>query len=171
MANLKDLKEVGDRLLPVIKDLFAKSANDEEKRDTRSEQAVLEKLRKLVSEASKVTEAPVGERSEAIVAMRTALTEILIQAAQHDASLSDAQVRTIQAQRNALRNSFGLLLERAAFEPIAKLLSRNEIDRIAKQLKGARKEIQKRRKAKKILDTTTKIALVAAKIATKVAVL
>lgn len=171
MANLKDLKEVGDRLLPIIKDLFAKSANDEEKRDKRSEQAVLQRLGKLVSEASKATEAPVGERLEAIGAVRDVLTEILIQAATHNVSLSDSKVRIIETQINALRNAMGLLEERAAFDPITKLLSPKEIDRIAKQLKEARKEIQERRKAKKILDTTTKIALVAAKIATKVAVL
>ena len=168
MANLNDLKTFGESLVPIVRDLVQKVVNNQQKPDTRAEDAAIAHLKKLVTEASQVTPASLEQRAAAIVSMRTSLTEILIQAATSQLSLSDTQVLTIQTQRNALRNAFGMLAEQAAFAPIATLLQPPEIAAISTDLDRARQGIQQRQAAKDILDTVVTVAIVAAKIAAKV---
>ncbi len=169
MANLKDLKQLGEDLVPIVKDLFNLIVTDADKPDKRREKAVVQRLKKLISEAKTPTQASLAERAEAIGAVRTALTEVLIKAASSNQALPDTTIRIIQTQRNALRNAFGLLLERAAFEDIPQLLPDSKIDQISTQLEKADEEIAERRKAKKILDTIVKVAITAGKIAAKLA--
>jgi hydrogenase-4 membrane subunit HyfE len=155
MANLNDLKTFGESLVPIVRDLVQKVVNNQQKPDTRAEDAAIANL-------------SLEQRAAAIVSMRTSLTEILIQAATSQISLSDTQVLTIQTQRNALRNAFGMLAEQAAFAPIATLLQPPEIAAISTDLDRARQGIQQRQAAKDILDTVVTVAIVAAKIAAKV---
>jgi hypothetical protein len=169
MADLNDLKKFGESLLPIIQDLVQKAANDRQKPDTSAEDAAIAQLKKLVSESSQVTPASLEGRAAAIVAMRTALTEMLIQAATNQISLSETQVLTLQTQRNALRNAFGLLAEQSAFNPIATLLGQAEVTKISNDLDLARQGIQARKIAKDILDTVVTVAIVASQIAVKVA--
>lgn len=167
MANLNDLKKVGEELVPIFQELFDLIKTDAEKPNKQPEQAVVQRLKKLVSEANTPTQASLAERAETIGAMRTALTEVLMKAASSNQPLPETTIRIIQTQRNALRNAFGLLLVVTVFEDIPQLLSATKIDQISIQLEKADKEIAERRKAKKILDTTINIAITASKIATK----
>jgi hypothetical protein len=168
MANLADLKKFGDILIPALKDIFEKAGKGNDKPDSGVAKAV-ERLKKLVSEAADPTPASLAQRSEAIVATRGVLNEIIVQAASNNTPLSETTVITIQAQRNALRNQFGLLLERAAFEEIPRLLSDSDLDRFSTQLERAEQDIEDRQKAKQTVDTVVAVALIAAKIAAKLA--
>src|SRR5882672_2483389 len=168
MADLSDLKSFGETLLPIIRDLVQKWTDDLQKPDTSEEDAAIGQLKKFVGEAGQETEASLEQRAAAIVAMRTALTEILIQAATNAVSLSDTQALTVQTQRNALRNAFGMLAEQSAFNPIATLLSPADITKISVDLEQARQGIQAKKTAKDILDTVVTVAIVAAQIAVKV---
>lgn len=169
MADLKDLKNIGEDLVPIFKELFELIKTDADKTDKRPENAVVQRLKKLISEAKQPTRASLAERAEAIGAARTALTEVLIQSASSNQALPETTIRIIQTQRNALRNAFGLLLERAAFEDIPQLLPDRKLDQISIHLETAASEIAQRQKAKKILDTTIKVAITASKIALKLA--
>jgi len=169
MADLNDLKGFAEALFPLLKDLFEKTAANADKLDRQPESDAIGKLRKLVNESSAPTPASLPLRTEAIVSVRNALTEILVQAATNNAALPETTVQTIQAQRNALRNKFGLLLERTAFADIPQLLSGSEITHISAELDGADQEIQQRQKAKQTLDTIVKVAITAANIASKLA--
>lgn len=171
MTKVGDLKEFGEELVPIIKELIMLAEKDQDKSDTGPEVAIITKLQKLVKESNKTTEASFESRAVAIVANRRALTEILREAAKHQIKLSDTQVRTIEVQRTALRNAYGLLLERKAFDPIARLLSDNDIKRLKKRLDGARQEVRQRRKAKKLLDTIIQAGIIAGRIAVKLAAL
>lgn len=169
MADLNDLKTFGQSLIPVFQDLVDKWASDVPIPDTSAEDAAIARLKNFVSQAGQSTQAALEARAGAIVAMRTALTELLMQAATNDVSLSDAQVLILQTQRNALRNAFGLLAEQSAFNPIASLLSPNDITQISGDLDQARQGIQAKNTAKDVLDTVITVAIVASQIAVKVA--
>lgn len=169
MANLEDLKIVGNDLVPIFVTLFNLVKNDADKTDKQLEKAVIQRLKKLISKAKSPTPASLGERVEAIGATRTAMTEVLIQAASSNQALPDTTIRIIQTQRNALRNAFGLLLERAVFEDIPQLLADSDIDQISTHLEQADQEITQRQKAKEILDIIVEVAITAAKIAVKLA--
>lgn len=169
MAQLSDLIGFGKDVLPLIKDLVKAAGKDEDKPDNGAETHAVSKLRKFVKAANQRTPAPVAERAEAIQSVRSALTEILLSAASSNGALSTTTTRTIQTRRNALRNAFGLLLERAAFEPIATLLPQTKIDKIVADLDGAETEINQRQKAKKTLDFVVKAVITAAQIAAKIA--
>ena len=169
MADLKDLKKIGEDLVPIFKELFELIKTESGKTDKRPENDVVKRLKKLISEAKQPTRASLADRAEAIGAARTALTEVLIQSASSNQALPETTIRIIQTQRNALRNAFGLLLERAVFEDIPQLLPESKLNQISNQLEKADSEIEQRRKAKKILDITVKVAITAAKIAVKLA--
>lgn len=169
MANLGDLKKVGEDLVPIFRELFDLIKSDADKADKQPEKAVIQQLKKFISEAGIPTPASLAERAETIGAIRAALTEVLMKAASGNLSLPETTIRIIQTQRNALRNAFGFLLEKAVFEDIPKLLSESKIDKISIQLEKADQEIAERQQAKRILDTTIKVAITTAKIATKLA--
>ena len=168
MANLSDLKKFGEILIPALKDIFAKTREDDDQPDADLTRAV-DRLKKFVSEAADPTPASLAHRSEAIVAARGVLNEIIVQGCTNDVPLSETTVLTIQAQRNALRNQFALLLEKSVFEDIPRLLSDSDMDRFCNQLERAQKDIEDRRKAKKTVDTVVSVALLAAKLAAKLA--
>ena len=168
MANLSDLKKFSDILIPALKDIFATTGEGDDQPDADLTRAI-DRLKKLVSEAADPTPASLAQRSEAIVAARAVLNEIIIQGCTNAASLSDSTGLTIQAQRNALRNQFALLLEKSVFEDIPRLLSDNDMDRFSNQLERAQKDIEDRRKAKQTVDTVVSVALLAAKLAAKLA--
>jgi len=169
MADLNDLKSFGESLIPIVQDVVQKLVKDEQKPDTNAEDAAIVQLRKFVNEAGQETEASLEQRAAAIVAMRTALTEILMKAATNEISLSETQALIIQTQRNALRNAFGMLAERSAFDSIVSLLPPADIAKISADLEQARQGIQAKQRAKDILDTIVSVAVVAAQIAVKVA--
>jgi len=169
MADLKDLKKIGEELVHIFKELFELIKNDADKTDKRLENTVIQRLKKLISESEQPTQASLADRAEAIGAARAALTEVLIQSASSTQALPETTVRIIRSQRNALLNAFGLLLERATFEDIPQLLPNEQIEQISIQLEKAASEIAQRQKAKKILETTVNVAILAAKIAVKLA--
>lgn len=169
MADLKDLKNFGESLTPILQDLVQKWEDDQKKTDTTAEIAAIAQLKTFVSQAGQETEAELEARAAAIVAQRTALTDLLINAATSNVSLSENQALTIQTQRNALRNAFGMLTEQSAFNPIASLLSPAEITSISADLDKARQGIQTKKAAKDILDTVVTVAIIASQIAVKVA--
>ena len=168
MANLNDLKKFGDILIPALKDIFAKTGEGDDQPSGDLARAI-DRLKKLVSEAADLTPGSLAQRSEAIVAARGVLNEIIVQGCSNNSALPEATVLTIQAQRNALRNQFGLLLEKSVFEDIPRLLSDSDIDRFSNQLERAQKDIEHRRKAKQTVDTVVSVALLAAKLTAKLA--
>lgn len=167
MANLKDLKQFAEELLPIVKDLFEGAARGDDRGDTRAERRALDRLRRLVAGSAQPTPGALGQRVETIVATRTLLNEILTQAAGGQVALRSTTVRTLRAQSNALQNVYGLLLERAAFDEIPRLLTTRDIDRLGARLDRAEDAIRTRKKAKRVLDTVVSLATTAAKIALK----
>ena len=166
MANLSDLKKFADILIPALKDIFAAEGDDQPDADLTK---AIDRLKKILSEAADPTPASLAQRSEAIVAARGVLNEIIVQGCSNAAALSESTVLTIQAQRNAPRNQFALLLENSVFEDIPRLLSDSDMDRFSNQLERAQKDIEDRRKAKQTVDTVISVALLAAKLAGKLA--
>jgi hypothetical protein len=165
MANLTDLRDFGDALKKIWSDLAA--LKDKPVDDPGPEQAVIDKLAKLVAESDQTTQAEVEARAAAIVSNRAALTDLLTAAASNTnpIQLDPQKVILINAQRTALGSAYGLLLERQAFQPIAKLLSKEEMVAITAELKGARVEIQQRKKVQAVIDLMVDVALTGAKIA------
>jgi hypothetical protein len=168
MANLTDLIKFSEFLIPALEGIFEKAGNGDDG-PNRGVGKALERLGKFVSEAGDPTAASLAQRSEAIVAARGALNEIIIKAASNNIPLPETTILTIQAQRNALRNQFALLLEKSVFEDIPRLLSDGDIARFSDQLERAQEDVAARQKAKETLDTVISAALIAAKIAAKLA--
>lgn len=169
MADLDDLKAVGEKLVPILKDLFSRLKQGKDKTSRTAEDAVIERLKKVVTAANKKTPADIGERAAAIVATRGALIETMIQAASNPESISETKARIINKQLNTLKHKYGLLLEMSVFANIAKLLTATEITRYSKNLKKAKDDVASREKAKQLINTMVDVAIVAAKIAAKVA--
>jgi hypothetical protein len=168
MANLTDLIKFSEFLIPALEGIFEKAGNGDDG-PNRGVGKALERLGKFVSEAGDPTPASLAQRSEAIVAARGVLNEIIIKAASNNIPLPETTILTIQAQRNALRNQFALLLEKSVFEDIPRLLSDGDIARFSDQLERAQEDVAARQKAKETLDTVISAALIAAKIAAKLA--
>ena len=61
MADLNDLKKFGDILIPALKDIFAKTGENDDEPD-RDLTKALDRLKKLVSEAADPTPASVAQR-------------------------------------------------------------------------------------------------------------
>ncbi len=165
MADLGDIKKIGEDLIPIFKELFALVKTDADKTNKDPENAVIRRLEKVIDESNQPTKATLADRVEAIVATRGALTEILIQYASSNQGLPEITLRIIQTQRNSLRDAFGRLLEGTVFDPIPQLLSKKQLEQISTQLEKATSEIAERQKAKKILETTVNIAITVGKIA------
>jgi hypothetical protein len=60
-------------------------------------------------------------------------------------------------------------LEKSVFEDIPRLLSDSDITRFSDQLERAQEDVAARQKAKETVDTVISVALIAAKIAAKLA--
>jgi hypothetical protein len=170
MANLADLKDVGDGLKQIWTDLAALKGKPVD--NPGPEQAVIDKLTKLVSESDQATQADVDARAAAIVSNRSALTGLVMAAASNanPIQLDPQKLIVINAQITALGNAYGLLLERQAFQPIATLLSNQEMTKITSDLKGARVEIQKRKEVQAVIDLMVDVAITGAKIAVKLGI-
>lgn len=170
MADLADIKDVGENLIPLIKDLFARAKVNGDKEDRTGEVAVIEKLRKLNSEARDKTSATLNQRLNAMISNHSALTEILIEAA-GSSIIDEAEIHRIRVQRRELDDAMGDLMIREAFAPIDGLLSKAAIDDIEDTLERADQDIAQRKQAKAILDNVIALASTSAKIVTKLAVL
>lgn len=171
MADLADIKKVGEELVPLIRDLFARARADKQKNDRSGEIAVVKRLRKLNSEAASTTPASLNERLGAMVANHTALTEVLIEAAGSQSVVDEAEMHAVRVQRRSLDDAIGDVLIREAFDPINTLLSNTTIDEIESSLKKAEDDIADRQQAKATLDNIIGVAMTSAKIVTKLAVL
>ncbi len=171
MADLADLKTVGEELVPLIRDLFTRARTDAIKQNRSGEAAVISRLRKLNSEARTTTQASLNERLGAMVANHTALTEVLIEAAASGSVVDEAEMHAVRVQRRSLDDAIGDLLVREAFDPINKLLSKTTVDAIEDTLKKADDDIAAKQEAKAILDNIIHVATTSANIVTKLATL
>ena len=169
MASISDIKQLGDELLPLIKDLFSRARSDKTKEDTSGELNVIRKLKKVMAEAGQETAATLNERVEAIVASHTALTELLIETANSHFSPDQARLNAVRVQRRALDDTLGDVLVKETFKPIKTLLDKDHIARIEKTIIDADSDIAARAEAKAILDQIIGIATSTASIATKLA--
>jgi len=172
MADLNQLKEAGEELVPVIKNIISLVGKDKKPGadDKAPAKAAITKLKKVVSKANVRTSAGLAERSNAIHASRQAVITLLLEAASNPAvGLPRTKIRTLESQATSLRDAHGRLLEMAVFDDIARLLTDNQIDTIGEQLAGAQQEIAAKETAKEVLDITVQAVIVAAKIASKLA--
>ncbi len=169
MSNLNDLIKIGKDLVPIFVNLFELIKDNKNKADKSDENAVIELLKKFVSEANSKTLTNNKEKRNAIVSMDNALTELMVNAASSTHPLSKATALNIEDQRTALGDALGLITENEVFENIPQLLPDDEISQISNFLKGADQEIAQRQLAKDILDTVINVAITAANIAIKVA--
>ena len=167
MADLDDLKAFGESIVPVVRDLFDRIAKGQKVVDTQPAMAAIDRLKKLVAQASATTPGGIGPRVAALQAERNALTETLINAASSSAALRDEDVRVIQLQRNALRNRMGQLIETEAFNDIAQLLTPSDVQKIGADLARAQGDIRQRQDAKQILDIVVQVLITAGTIAAK----
>ena len=134
MADLADLRRSAEELITIVRTLSDLARSGEDEDDKTSEHAVVKRLLKLVGDSNTITPADLNERAEAIGAARSALSEIIIQDTLSQTVFDSTGIRTVKARRNSLQRAFGRLLERAAFDPIADLLSSNEIQQISDTL-------------------------------------
>jgi hypothetical protein len=170
VANVSDLIDTGKGFIPVIQHIFKIWTSNG---DTGNVTTVpFDKLSQLINQANQQTNDLDGtERVKAIMAMSDALTEVITQAAQSSVALDPATVREINNECDALQTALGLLSEREAFAPIAQLLPSATIAHIKREIDDAKKAIQGRQTAQKVLETTVDVLILAAEIAIKVAAL
>ena len=169
MADLADLLKAGEELEALIKELFTLAGTDKDRENKSGEQRVVKRLKKLVKEAKQKTPATLNERADTMAAHHTALTKALVQAKTNPGVVSQSEFNVIKTQWTDLGGAIGALSELAAFEPIAGLLDDHEIVEISMSMEKADKEIKDRQKASDILNTVVNVAVVGAKIATKLA--
>lgn len=170
MADIKDLQGFAEDIVPIIKDLFPKAAADRDAPAADAAQAAVRKLQKLVGEASAVTAADNLAAAEAVTAMRKTVLAVIVEAAKSRVPLSETDANTLEVQFNALQARAGQLLEQAAFASIPKLIPPAALAQIAEDLTKAAKEIERRKKAKKVLDGVVQAIITGARIAAKIAV-
>lgn len=169
MAKLADLRHSAEELISIVRTLSELARAGEDEDDKTNEHAVVKRLLTLVGDSNTITPADLNERAEAIGAARSALSEIIIQDTLSQTVFDSTAIRIVKARRNSLQRTFGRLLERTAFDPIADLLSSNEIKQISDTLTAADKDIRDRQKAKDILDSIVGVAVKAADVALKLA--
>ncbi len=169
MANIADLKNAVEELTPVVKELFRLAALNADRDNKAPEHRVVEKLRRLASEADNPTAASLQQRAETIGAARSALTEILVQALSSDAIVPETTLRLVRAERTNLRSAFADVLVLSTFEDIPALLRPAEVDSISASLTEADREIRQRQKASDILQSVINVAIKGAEIAVKLA--
>jgi hypothetical protein len=169
MADLNDLKSFAEDVEPIIQNLVKEWTASQQPVDTTSEAAAIAKLQKLMAEAGQPTGRTPEQCADALAAVNSALTEILIQAASNPIALPSTQVAIIKEQILATSDALGQLAEVSALEPLATLLPDDDIQNISKDLKAARDGIQQRKTAQAIIDTVIDVVIIASKIAVKVA--
>lgn len=169
MADLADLLKAGEELEMLVTELFTLAGSDQDREDKSGEQKVVKRLQKLVAQADKKTPATLNERAETMAAHHTALTKTLVQAKTNPGVVSLSEFNVVKTQWTDLGGAIGSVSELAAFKPIASLLNDHEITEISETLKGADDEISERQKASDMLNTVVNVAVVGAKIATKLA--
>lgn len=169
MANISDLKQVGDDLLPLIKSLFSQIRSGNGNDVSNGVSDVVAKLRNVASTADQSTAASLNERVEAIVASHTALTEVLIEANSGHFSPEEAALSAVRVQRRALDDALGEVLAKSTFSPIGSLLTTKQIGKIEETLQKADDDIDARADAKAMLDRVIDIATTTATIAVRLA--
>jgi hypothetical protein len=170
MANLNDLKSFADDVTPIIQDLIKEWVANQQPPGTAAETAAIAKLQKLLAEATQPTVRTRDECADALDALDTALTEIIIQAATNTGvSLPGSKVMIIKEQILAINDALGQLAEVAALAPLATLLPQQDLAQISTDLTAAHAGIQQKQTAQAILDTVVDIVIIASKIAVKVA--
>ena len=169
MATLKDLGDFAGSVPGLVKDLFPKAAAGAAAGDSSPAINAVDKLAKLVNEATTPTAATNVQAAEVVTSMRGALLEVLKQAAASTTPLAATVVNTIGTLFSALEDRAGQLLEQAAFATIPTLISPESLQQIKTTVAQAEQEIKTRQQAKEVLDAVVKAAIVAAQIAVKVA--
>lgn len=170
MANIKDLQQFADEIIPVLNDLFPRVSAGSAAPPPDAALVATRKLQKLVAEAPAATAATNIEAAAAVTAVRRALLAVLTGAAtSNGVALSPTDANIIEVQFNALENRAGQLLAQAAFASIPTLMTSGEITQIDANLRAAAAEIQQREQAKRVLDGVVQTVITAARIAAKVA--
>ncbi len=167
MADLNDLKALGDELIPIFEKIFDLPDLDTKIAGDTAEAAAVSRLQKVTAEANQPTAGELLERAEAVIAAKEVLTEIIVQASNAPDSIPKTKLRIVEAQHTALGASFGRLLELSAFSAIPSLLNQDEIKTIEEDLEKAGQEITQRQKAKQYLDLFVDLALTGGKIASR----
>ena len=172
MADLADLKQFGQDLAPLVQNLIATWANEEKAAasDKADAAAAISQLQEVVNASGQPTVASAGERLEAMIAIRDAIRALIKQAATNSVTLTPDQFDNLQGEKNNLLDAIGRLGVISAFEPIPQLLTPAEADQFKTDIQGALDGLRAKRTAKAILDTAIDVLLIAAKIATKLAV-
>jgi hypothetical protein len=170
MADIKDLQGFAEDIVPILKDLFPKASANRDAPPADAALAATRKLQKLVAGASTVTVANNVEAAEAVTAMRGSVLAVLIEAAKSKVALSETDANTLEVQFNALQARSGQLLTQAAFASIPNLIPAPAIADIEADLNKAAREIERRKKAKAVLDTVVQTIIAAARLAAKIAV-
>ena len=128
MSELKDLKWLGDELLPLFEEIFQRPKLDLSINGETKGEAIVKRLIKVTDEADRTTIGEPLARLEAILAALELLTEIIVQASNHPDSIPKTTLRIVEAQHIALVASCGRLLEVSALADIPSLLSPEEIN-------------------------------------------
>lgn len=169
MSELKKLEKVGKEFLPIIKELFelAKKGDNEERSDEakKAEQKLVKELKEIAGRADGSLPMDVSARMLAMIAARSALAEIEIQAMTTSVALDESLVRLLKAEQNTLTSELGRVGEVTVWSHLANLLTPQDIARITRTLEKADEDIKTRKTAKKILDTVVDVVIIAAKLA------
>jgi hypothetical protein len=169
MADLNDLKSFADDVTPVIRDLVNQCVSNQAPDATGATNAVAT-LQELMTQADQVTPRTPGQCANALGAVYTALTEVLIQAASNPGvAIPATKAMVIREQLLAIKSALGQLAVVVALEPFATLLPAVDIATISANLQAAREGIQQRQTAQAILNTVVDVVIIASKIAVKVA--
>lgn len=170
MANIKELQQFAEEIIPVLKDLFPRVSAGSAAPPPDPALLATRKLQKLVAQAPAGTAATNLEAAAAVTAVRRTLLAVLTGAAtSNGVALSQTDANIIEVQFNALENRAGQLLAQAAFASIPTLIPAGEITQIEANLREAATEIQQRQQAKQVLDGVVQTVITAARIAAKVA--
>lgn len=169
MADLADLLKAGEELELLVTELFTLAGTGKDRDNKSGEQTVIRRLQTLVAQAKESTPATLNERAETMATHHTTLTKTLVQAKTYPGVVSVSEFNVVKTQWTDLGGAIGSLSELTAFEPITRLLDDRQINEISKTLKGAHDEIGLRQKASNTLTTVIGVAVVGAKIATRLA--
>ena len=170
MADLTDLKSFADGVTPLIQDLVNQWVSNRQPPDATAATNAVATLQRLMAQANQATPRTPGQCANALGAMDTALTEVLIQAASNTGvAVPATKVMIIKEQILAIESALGQLAVVAALAPLATLLPTADIADISANLQAAREGIQQRQTAQAILNTVIDVVIIASKIAVKVA--
>ena len=169
MADINELKEIGEELKPLIEVLIDLSRAGNDSVDPTATNEVLDKLEKLLNEANSGTEIDPVVAAQAINESAARLRELRDEARANPALLTPGKKRLISLRLRILTRAQGRILAGVSIGSIARLLRADDLSRIRQELAGAREEIARRETAKAALDAVVTVAIVSAKVAAKLA--